>query len=222
MTQSISQSETKRQQGKHQVEEQRTTILDTAERLFLQNGLEKTTMVEIAAAAGITKVTLYRYFPNRDMIALEIQVRMMNKIASSVDPSVIDSSDSATALTSVKKLAQSMICNFATLREAYRYMGMFDQLYLDNPTDAALGQWTKNQLLALPWKGAKPASISASQVHGDRFGMVLSTVVWFLEKLALRGELTWSDQTIPIEEHLKLFEEMIVGYIEQSIGEMGR
>ena len=232
MNQSTSQSEAKRQQGKHQVDEQRTSILEAAETLFLQSGLEKTTMVEIAAAAGITKVTLYRYFPNRDMIALEIQVRMMDEIAALVDPGLVESgqvdlnlnasTDPATALRSVKTLAQSMIRNFAALRDAYRYMGMFDQLYLDNPTDAALSQWTKNQLLALPWKGAKPSTTTTGQSHGDRLGMILSTVVWFLEKLALRGELTWSDQSIPLEEHLKLFEEMIVGYIEKSIEEIGR
>lgn len=217
MNQSTSQSEAKRRQGKHQVDKQRSSILDAAETLFLQSGLEKTSMVEIAAAASITKVTLYRYFPNRDMIALEIQVRMMNKIAALVDPGLVDlsaSTDPATALRSVKPLAQSMIRNFAALRNAFRYMGQFDQLYLDNPTDAALSQWTKNQLLALPWKGTKPASTTVEQPHGDRFGMILSTVVWFLEKLALRGELTWSDQSIPLEEHLKLFEEMIVGYID--------
>ena len=134
MNQSTSQSEAKRQQGKHQVDEQRTSILEAAETLFLQSGLEKTTMVEIAAAAGITKVTLYRYFPNRDMIALEIQVRMMDEIAALVDPGLVESgqvdlnlnasTDPATALRSVKTLAQSMIRNFAALRDAYRYMGM--------------------------------------------------------------------------------------------------
>lgn len=215
MPQPISQSETKRQQGKHQIDEQRSSILDAAERLFLQNGLAKTTMVEIVAAAGITKVTLYRYFPNRDVIALEIQVRMMDRIVSLVAPTEQEAlADPERTLTYTKRMVQSMIRNFAALRDAYRYMAIFDQLYLDNPADSALSQWTKHQLLALPWKGAKPAPVAAEHLHGDRFGMVVSTVIWFLEKLALRGELTWSDQAIPLEEHLKLFEEMIVGYID--------
>jgi hypothetical protein len=65
------------------------------------------------------------------------------------------------------------------------------------------------------------ASLSAASFlespQYNRFIMVMNTVAWFLEKLALRGELTWSNQSIPLEEHLKLFEEMIIGYIDQSL-----
>ena len=70
-----SKLDTARQNGAHQVDEQRSSILDAAEALFLQNGLDSTRMIDIAAQAGITKVTLYRYFPNRDVIALEIHAR---------------------------------------------------------------------------------------------------------------------------------------------------
>jgi AcrR family transcriptional regulator len=212
MNNATSKLEANRQNGRYQVEEQRTNILDAAEQLFLQNGLVNTQMVDIAAQAGITKVTLYRYFPNRDAIALEIQARMMNRIASLVEPG-----DQDITIESAKKLAQSMIRNFDSLRDAYRFMGMFDKLYLDNPPAEALTQWTKNQLISLPWPGAALQETVREYPHGNRFIVVMSTVVWFLEKLALRGELTWSDQAIPMEEHLKLFEEMIVGYLDQTL-----
>ncbi|MCL5995391.1 MAG: TetR/AcrR family transcriptional regulator [Chloroflexi bacterium] len=211
MNRSTSKSEINRLNGKHQVDEQRASILDAAEKLFLQNGLENTKMVDIAAQTGITKVTLYRYFPNRDVIALEIQARMMNKIGSLLDPG-----DQNGSLESTRKLAQSMIRNFDLLRDAYRYMGMFDKLYLDT-SNAALTQWTKNQLISLPWSRVPSEDMVRKHPQGDRCIMIVSTVIWFLEKLALRGELTWSDQAVPLEEHLKLFEEMIMGYIDQFI-----
>jgi hypothetical protein len=47
----------------------------------------------------------------------------------------------------------------------------------------------------------------------------MSTVIWFLEKLALRGELTWSNQAVPLEAHLAAFEEMITGYIDRLMDE---
>ncbi len=212
MNKSTSKSEADRQNGKYQVDEQRYRILDAAEKLFLQNGLESTKMVDIAAQAGITKVTLYRYFPNRDVIALEIQARMIERIASLLDPK-----DLEPTLTVAKKLAQSMIRNFDLLRDAYRYMGMFDELYLDNPLDAASAQWTKDQLITMPWSRTAMLDKAREYPQGNRFLMVISTVIWFLEKLALRGELTWSDQSVPQKEHLKLFEEMILGYIDRFI-----
>jgi AcrR family transcriptional regulator len=207
-----SKSEANRQNGKHQVDEQRAGILNAAERLFLQNGLENTSMVDIAAQAGITKVTLYRYFPNRDVIALEVHARMMNKIAS-----LVGMEDHGISLQGARKLAQSMIRNFDALRDAYRYMGMFDKLYLDHLPDVALTQWTKHELIALTWNGFPSHDIGRVTPQANRIIMIISTVIWFLEKLALRGELTWSDQAVPLEEHLKLFEEMIIGYIDKSM-----
>jgi AcrR family transcriptional regulator len=210
MKKTPSKSEANRLDGKHQVDEQRASILDAAEKLFLQNGLEKTTMVDIAAQAGITKVTLYRYFPNRDVIALTIHERMMQKIASLLGPEAQEIS-----LETTRRLALAMIRNFESLREAFRFMGMFDKLYLDNPPDTALTQWTKAQLISLPGNGPALEKIAREHPQGNHLIMITSTVIWFLEKLALRGELTWSDQTVPLAEHLKLFEEMIVGYIDR-------
>jgi AcrR family transcriptional regulator len=184
MNKSTSKSETNRQTGKHQVDEQRANILDAAEKLFLQNGLENTKMVDIAAQTGITKVTLYRYFPNRDVIALEIHTRMMHKIAS-----LLGSRELEPTLENLKILTQAMIRNFDALRDAYRYMGMFDKLYLDNPPDAALTQWTKHQLIAVAGIEITSLDLAREYPQGNRFIMVMSTVIWFLEKLALRGEL---------------------------------
>lgn len=135
MAQAASKLDAGRQQAKYQVHEQRTNILDAAERLFLQKSLENTTMVDIATQAGITKVTLYRCFPNRDAIALEIQARTMSEITS-----LVDLDDRDIPLESAKELARAMIRNFDRLRDAYRYMGMFDKHYLDTPSDTALAQ----------------------------------------------------------------------------------
>jgi len=211
-----SKSETERQQGKHQVDEQRSKILDTAQKLFLQKGLEATSMIDIARENEITKVTLYRYFPNRDVIALEIHKRMIEKIIS-----LVDLNDQDVTLAGARRLVKSMIDNFAALRDAYRYMGIFDSIYLDQSGGATLPQWTKEQLSTSQWIGSlvfRQEAISENP-QGERFILVLSTVIWFLEKLALRGELTWSDQAIPLQEHLKLFEEMILGYIDQFMSE---
>ena len=212
MSKTISLSEANRQIGKYQVDEQRANILDAAEKLFLQNGLENTKMVDIAAQAGIAKVTLYRYFPNRDAIALEIHVRMMERIES-----MAGAGHQEISLESTKKLTRSMIRNFDLLRDAYRYMGMFDALYLDHLPDVPLTQWAKSQLISLPWDGAATEEIAREHPQDNRFIMATSTVIWFLEKLALRGELTWSDQAVPLEEHLKLFEEMIMGYLDRLV-----
>ena len=88
-------------------------------------------MVDIAAEAGITKVTLYRYFPNRDEIAVEIHARMLNRVAE-----MVPAQETEYTLENAAKIIRLMIENFDALRDAFRYMGMFDSLYLDCPASA--------------------------------------------------------------------------------------
>lgn len=47
-------------------------IFDSAEDMFLQHGFSKVTMEEIAAGMGISKKTLYKYFPNKRELLREL------------------------------------------------------------------------------------------------------------------------------------------------------
>ena len=47
-------------------------ILDTTTRLFLRDGVKKVTMDEIAGAAKASKVTVYKYFADKDTLYLHV------------------------------------------------------------------------------------------------------------------------------------------------------
>jgi AcrR family transcriptional regulator len=47
-------------------------ILATAEEMFMQHGYSKVTMEEIASGLGISKKTLYRFFPNKKELLREL------------------------------------------------------------------------------------------------------------------------------------------------------
>lgn len=53
-------------------ENQREWILEVAENLFTQHGIEAVTLADIARAARLTKATLYRYFSSKEEMAQEI------------------------------------------------------------------------------------------------------------------------------------------------------
>ena len=203
-----SKSAINREKGKHQTKEQRDSILDAAEKRFLEHGLEKVKMIDIAAEAGINKVTLYRYFPNRDEIALEIHARMLARITS-----MVPVQQAVLRLENAKEIVRLMIRNFDALRDAYRYMGMFDSLYLDQPASAPQSEWARDKLPSLLNFQLTYVEGVQDLIEFNQVNLVMSTTTWFLEKVAMRGELTWSAGNTPLEEHLKLFEEMIVGYI---------
>jgi AcrR family transcriptional regulator len=53
-------------------ESQRELILETAEELFIANGVEPVTVGDIAKASRLTRATIYKYFSNKEEMAGEI------------------------------------------------------------------------------------------------------------------------------------------------------
>jgi AcrR family transcriptional regulator len=199
-----------RQNGATQVDLQRTNILGAAEYLFLHKGLEQTTMSDIVEQARITRVTLYRYFANRDEVALAIYPRMLAKLAA-----LLDATDTPLAVEDANKLARAMIRNFSALREVYRFFGVFDALYLDHRPDTDVNQWARAQLDDAPWLQSNWTTDPAAQ----RAIVLLSSVIWFLEKVALRDDGTGSVQGIPVAEQLHILEEIVTVYVAHLLAQ---
>ena len=55
-------------------DKQRTMILETAKKLFMENEIKDISMAQIAKECGITRATLYRYFENKDAVVWEIYI----------------------------------------------------------------------------------------------------------------------------------------------------
>lgn len=61
-------------------------ILDAAGQVFADVGVQKATMVDVGRAAGCSRATLYRYFPNRESLHLAFVHRATLRIAASLAP----------------------------------------------------------------------------------------------------------------------------------------
>ncbi|MBN9390968.1 MAG: TetR/AcrR family transcriptional regulator [Chloroflexi bacterium] len=197
-----SKLEKSRRNGNHQVEAQRESILDAAETLFLQRGIEKTSMVDIANQAGITKITLYRYFPNREDIALLLWQRTSEKIFS-----LVGFNEKGFSIEDFKNLTRLMIRNFDEMRDSYRYIGMFDGMFLDNPNEVGITRLIKEKYSSAVFK---EVAQSRKAYEFQSCVLILSSVIWFLEKVALRGEVTYYDLGIPLAEQLAIYEEIVM------------
>ena len=60
----------------------RLYIMETAYRLFCENGIEATGMLQIARESKISRPTLYRYFQSKHVLAEAIYLWNLNKITS--------------------------------------------------------------------------------------------------------------------------------------------
>nr|WP_232542345.1 TetR/AcrR family transcriptional regulator [Nocardia bovistercoris] len=59
-------------------------ILDAAAGLFVERGVGATGMGEVARAAGCSRATLYRYFPNRQSLRIAFVHREARRVAAAV------------------------------------------------------------------------------------------------------------------------------------------
>ena len=66
----------------------RRNILDAADKLFCKNGVEKTTMEQLAAEAGYSKPTLYGYFKDKDEVYFALVLEFMEKIVVKIDKAI--------------------------------------------------------------------------------------------------------------------------------------
>ena len=70
-------------------------ILDAAGRAFERHGVGAATMIDIAAEAGCSRATLYRYFPNRDAVREAFVHRGTLQMAAAMARRRDDATDSA-------------------------------------------------------------------------------------------------------------------------------
>ena len=74
-------------------------ILDAAEICFGRHGVRRTTIDDIAAEAGVSRITVYRQIGNRDEIVLQALLRVTDRFLVRVRPQLLGCQDLSEALT---------------------------------------------------------------------------------------------------------------------------
>ncbi len=69
------------QRRRREREQRRRAILDSAKRLFLHEGFDKTSVEDIAASAELAKGTVYLYFDGKEDIYVSIVEELMEEVA---------------------------------------------------------------------------------------------------------------------------------------------
>lgn len=75
-----------------------TDVLDAAQTLFAERGFDATSMDAIAAVSGVSKATIYKHWPDKDALCLEVMMRIHGR---DEPPEDIDSGDLRTDLIAV-------------------------------------------------------------------------------------------------------------------------
>jgi AcrR family transcriptional regulator len=107
-------------------ERQRRRILDAAERLFDERGIDRVTMADITSAAGIRASTMYQYFSNKDDVVWAI---LGDLFADSAVRAKEAMETGKTALARIAALLEFMADELTNEPAKVRFVAQFDAMY---------------------------------------------------------------------------------------------
>jgi len=117
---------------------QRHRILDAAEKLFDERGIDRVTMADITLAAGIRPSTTYEYFSNKDEVVWAILGELFTSSAVRATEAM---ETGKTALARIAALLEFMAGELANEPAKVRFVAQFDAMYARH--------WPVERLLSL-------------------------------------------------------------------------
>ncbi|HUJ45780.1 MAG TPA: TetR/AcrR family transcriptional regulator [Rhizomicrobium sp.] len=107
-----------------EIEDFRDRLCDTALEIFAEKGVEGLTLREVAARLGVSPMTPYRYFKDKEAILAAVRTRAFNDFADALEKAVTRRGDATAQSRAAGKAYQAFAFTHA---EAYRLMFMVKQ-----------------------------------------------------------------------------------------------
>ncbi|HEY3441566.1 MAG TPA: helix-turn-helix domain-containing protein [Paludibaculum sp.] len=148
-------------------ERQRRRILDAAERLFDERGIDRVTMAEIILASGLRASTMYQYFSNKDDIVWAIVGAVFADYAARATQAM---ESARTALDKITALLEMMANQLVNDQAQARFMAQFDAMYARD--------WPAERLLTLE-----------AQINPEGFGYFATLIREGIADGSLRPDL---------------------------------
>ena len=152
-----------------QVEDFRERLCAAAERLFAEHGPEAVTMRQLAAALGVSPMTPYRYFKDKDDILAAVRASGFSRFADAMEAAF----QSETDPIAVSEAVGRAYVRFA-LEQSDAYRLMFD---LSQPNEADYPELVEASARAREMMVAQARGLVASgQAKGDP--EIIAHILW--------------------------------------------
>jgi AcrR family transcriptional regulator len=115
----------------------RDRLCDAAERMFAEHGLEAVTIRQLASAVGVSPMTPYRYFKDKQAILAAVRARAFDRHADALERAYRDNPPE----TRAGRLAEAYVRFALENPEAYKLMFDINQPdYLEHPDLVRAGE----------------------------------------------------------------------------------
>ncbi|MBB6214006.1 AcrR family transcriptional regulator [Anaerosolibacter carboniphilus] len=131
-------------------------LMEKAKELFFTQGYKRVTMDEIAAEAGISKMTIYKYFSSKEDLLLEVIIQWSDQILSIIH------ADLDKIPTAVEKIEYMFSFGASVSKEMpfVLYKDIMESPYII----ARLGEYKKKEVLVL-WKNILEEGVNKGEMR---------------------------------------------------------
>ena len=196
----------------------REAILENAETLFLQKGIDNTTMDEIANEAGIGIATLFRYFPKKELIIQTVATNKITILLNALEEIEKNSSTCMDMMTrvmdffieqmsvqngSLPKLLDNFVNYKAVSKENLGNMDMYNQVRGE----------ISNFFVDMIMNKKDDGSIRQDMNSIEVLSTILSNFSIFTFKLSLKGNVNLPAPELTSEEQLIIMKNVFLDYL---------
>ncbi len=187
----------------------RSAIIEAGQVLFLEQGIASTTMGEIAEQAGVSRVTVYRHFPECGAIALEVYNRMLESVLEAVRAEV---PAGVSGLDAAHHCLNALFAVYPAQESAFRFCAAYSSYHAIEERSDELAEWyDAREFQGLPEACGQFFGAHLDQETAGRLMALTDAAVSGLCGLALTGAP--QNQT-NVESRRRNLEEMVLGRLE--------
>lgn len=192
-------------------DKQRRRILDAAEKLFDERGIDRVTMADIISATELSASTIYQYFPDKSEIVWAIVGEFLAETVAGAEKTILEVR--GPALAKISALLDILAGDLAKNPARVRFMAQFDAMYArDWPVDRLLkleGQVSPSLFASfteLIGEGIADGSLRPDLDPNLTMHAVMNAIIGTQRRLASLGDRVEIEYGRPIEQ---LFRETI-------------
>ncbi|MCP4130841.1 MAG: TetR/AcrR family transcriptional regulator [bacterium] len=194
-------------------------IIDAAVEVFINSGLEKATMGDIADRAGITRRTLYRYYASKEVLALAVEIQVFQKIITVVKS--LNKTTSGNGFEKLKQFFDNYIGLIDSFKKEIRFTGEFDNYFTGGYPDKEFSNKLKNLLkpaetlvVAIIKEGISDGSVKRDLDAVLTYYVLSNAYLSIAQRIVIRGKLMKKEQGVEPSAILTSFHEMVMSGIK--------
>ncbi|MFD1344498.1 TetR/AcrR family transcriptional regulator [Litorisediminicola beolgyonensis] len=183
-------------------------VIEGAREIFLRDGFEGASVDDIARAAGVSKATLYNYFPDKRLLFMEVGRSSCEEQANAAIASIDRALPPREVLTRAGQAFLSIIfsqLNLQTFRvcvgEAERFPELAEQFYCMGPMvmRCAMSQYFREAI------DRGELAIDDLTLAADQFGELCKAHYWPEMLFGLRKEVSEEERSRVVDEAVRTF-----------------